>query len=542
MIQHSGVGMYRPGSWIGAGLLFAVGCAGTQDQPRGADGVDVRVQSAALSEEDKNKYRERKTDKKTLIKRKEDCSNDPRVALDQISLEICVGADLFFREAFGGNGRACGSCHAAQFDFTISPEFIASLPSDDPLFVAQNDPVLAQLEFPDLMRGFGLILENVDGDDEPTSKFVMRAVPHTFSLQTSINPPDPPSDVVHDGVNDLPANRTGWSGDGAPGPGDLRHFQQGAIRQHYPKSLARVPGVDFIPATDEQLDLIDAFLMSIGRTDDVDLDMIILSDADADAGRITFKNSRCNGCHKNAGARAGGANRNFDTGVEKVRVELVENLMLPHDGGFGRVPEGAAFNHDADGDGINDSYGDGTFNTTPLIEAADTPPFFHTNAVTTIEDAIRFYTEEDGAFANSPAGSMGGGRIVLSDTEVVNIGKFLRVMNASFNLKLAEARLQSMVEVTLDQKNHFKGLQFGLLDAAQAEIRDALSVLGDVGIHADEQAELAMADEEITEAFSNSAHQQRADRAQTALAQVRAAQAGLGSGLDFAIGPGSIMF
>jgi hypothetical protein len=36
---------------------------------------------------------------------------------------------------------------------------------------------LAQLEKPQLMRQFGLILENLDGLEDPTNKFVMRSVP-----------------------------------------------------------------------------------------------------------------------------------------------------------------------------------------------------------------------------------------------------------------------------------------------------------------------------------------------------------------------------
>lgn len=116
-----------------------------------------------------------------------------------------------------------------------------------------------------------------------------------------------------------------------------------------------------------------------------------------------------------------GFNGNFDTGVETVRLPRVNQLMLPRDGGFGGAAPGAPFNHDADHDGINDSYGNGTFSTPPLIEAADTAPFFHTNASSTIEAAIRFYTTD--AFKNSAAGN--GSAIALTDLEIANIGKFL---------------------------------------------------------------------------------------------------------------------
>jgi cytochrome c peroxidase len=47
-----------------------------------------------------------------------------------------------------------------------------------------------------------------------------------------------------------------------------------------------------------------------------------------------------------------------------------------------------------------DGRGDGTFNTPPVIEAADTPPFFHNNAVATLEEAVAFYTTD--TFNDSP--------------------------------------------------------------------------------------------------------------------------------------------
>lgn len=521
-------------------VLYCVAC--TSD---GGDGHDYRSDvgqiSAAIGNQDKNDFRERKTANKLMTQRKQDCANDPRVALGLISADICVGADLFFREPFGGNGRACGSCHTAQFDFTISPDFIASLEPDDPLFVAENNPTLANLEKPQLMRDFGLILENVDGAEAPTTKFVMRSVPHCFSLNTSVTPPPiiNPDGTAVDGTTQPPNQRTGWSGDGAPSPGGLKQFQAGAIFQHYTKSLSRVAGTDFIEATDEQLSRIEDFLLNIGRSDDLDLNTITLSDSAADAGRVTYIGSRCNGCHRNAGAKnGGGVNRNFDTGIEAVRIAQLDSMSIPHDGGFGGAAPGAPFNHDSNNDGMPDSFGNGTFNTPPLIEAADTGPFFHTNAFETIEDAITFYTTP--AFANSVAG--GGTAIPFNSTDISNVGKFLRVLNASFNCKLAIKRLQAETQINTSYMNQWKGVQFGLLDAAQAEIRDALADLSQVGINATAVTQLTTADQEITDAFANSSHGQRLAHAQAALTAVLAADASLGSGLGFSVGPGSIMF
>ncbi len=79
---------------------------------------------------------------------------------------ISQGAELFFEETFRGNGRTCGTCHPASNNFMIDPDFIATLPANDPLFVAEFNPALANLERPQLMRSFGLILENLDGFDD----------------------------------------------------------------------------------------------------------------------------------------------------------------------------------------------------------------------------------------------------------------------------------------------------------------------------------------------------------------------------------------
>ena len=79
-----------------------------------------------------------------------------------------AGSHAVFRgRTFAGNGRTCGTCHPRSNNFTIDTAFIATLPANDPLFVAEFNPALAQLERPQLMRAFGLILENLDGLDDP---------------------------------------------------------------------------------------------------------------------------------------------------------------------------------------------------------------------------------------------------------------------------------------------------------------------------------------------------------------------------------------
>ncbi|HEX7839757.1 MAG TPA: hypothetical protein VF469_19915 [Kofleriaceae bacterium] len=433
------------------GLLAADGCASQEGTAAPEEGTATTQQSVTLND------------------RIAQCSADPRVTAGIVNVDTCVGADLFLRETFNGNGRSCATCHPVAHNFTIDPTFISQLPSTDPLFVAQNNPALAHLEVPAMMRQFGLILENVDGfAPDPTTHFVLRSVPHTLSLATSItNPPNSANP---------PANRTGWSGDGAPGSGALRDFQTGAITQHYTKSLSRVAGTDFRLAESGELDRIDHFMRQLGRLNELDLTTVVMTDAGADAGRQTFLTVGCNGCHGNAGANAsfgGGGNRSFNTGVEAARNSAL--AAFPHDGGFGTTAQ-------ADG-----SFGDGTFNVPPLIEAADTGPFFHT-AVTvsgsenhdtdfaqTIEQAIAFY--DTPAFNNSPAGQ--AVPINLESDDIDNVGRFLRGLNASFNIALASRRIEA-VGVLRDAFPGILDVENQLMNLAVVEAQDAVRVLSAV--------------------------------------------------------------
>ena len=93
------------------------------------------------------------------------------------------GRELFTNETFNGNGRTCATCHPATNNFTIDPAFIAKLPRTDPLFVAETNPDLAELEDSKALRQRALFRENVDGFDRPA---VLRGVPHTLGLPASI--------------------------------------------------------------------------------------------------------------------------------------------------------------------------------------------------------------------------------------------------------------------------------------------------------------------------------------------------------------------
>ena len=396
-------------------------------------------------------------------------STDPAQGL------IAQGERIFFSKTFNGNGRTCGTCHRAEDNFGLSPAFIATLPDDDPLFVAEFNPDLREnFEKPKLMREFGLILENLDGFDDLENQFVLRGVPHVLALRTSVDSAQGP--------------RTGWSGDGSPGDGSLRSFAVGAVIQHFPKTLNRVPGVDFRLPSEQELDALEAFMLSLGRAQDPSLPLPLKGTVTQRGQEIFLDGSlgKCNTCHVNAGATAnlGGqnvGNANFDTGVENLPDQPPDltGERVPPDDGFGTP-------------------GDGSFNTPPLVESADTGPFFHNNAIETIEGAVAFYNGD--AFNRSPAGLVlagfdpNGVGIKLDATQVVAVAAFLRVLNALENIRVSvelleasagknssgrEKRLERAVEETEDAIRVLEG--GGLQPGAVAHLERSVQLVEEAG-------------------------------------------------------------
>jgi cytochrome c peroxidase len=409
------------------------------------------------------------------------CQADPRVQSGIVSLTECIGADIFFRENFNGNGRTCGTCHRVERNFAIDAPFIARLPASDPLFIAENQSdslPLDGLEIPAQLRARGLILENVDGTqpEGPTVRFVLRSVPHNLSMGTSIKRFDffPP----------LPEERTGWGGDGAPFEGTngsgvtmtgrLADFTQGAVNQHFTRSLNRVPGVDFRKATEPEGQAVATFMRQLGRLNEININSISFSDAGAETGRQRFISVGCDQCHGNAGANVGSppANSNINTNVEGARHPALS--AFPLDGGFGTFggPPPARI-------------GQGTFDVPPLIEAADTGPFFHTD--TEVVDAPAENTssaqtiEQATAFYNSRAFRIGLGT-PLNAPEIASIGRFLRALNAIFNIQMASNRIvgaRNMGNV-LGNVARVDRMQRRLAQMTLFELDDAVRVLSAV--------------------------------------------------------------
>jgi cytochrome c553 len=249
----------------------------------------------------------------------------------------------------------------------------------------------------------------------------------------------------------------GWTADGSPNDGSLRQFAVGAVVQHLTKTMNRVEGVDFRLPTDAELDALEAFQRSLGRQVEVDLAVLTFVDDAAQRGKDLFEgvgtNRACTACHANAGSNVvndenpKGFNDNFDTGTRLLGTG-------PKDGGFGQ-------DHQAGVPG----FGNGTFNTPPLIEAADTAPFFHNNSAATLEDSIRFYTTP--TFANSASGSFGGA-FDLDDAAIADVAAFLRALNAREN---AHSAFVGVVDARRKRDNS------ELLQTAAADIQDGIEVL-----------------------------------------------------------------
>jgi mono/diheme cytochrome c family protein len=358
---------------------------------------------------------------------------------------VAAGEALFAGETFAGNGRTCETCHPARNNFTLDPAFVASLPASDPLFVSARDPALADLDDVVLLRNGALVRVNQNGF---LADPVMRGVSHTLALSASMEPPA----FLFDGTTVPPLERLGWGGDGSPLDGSLREFAIGAIAQHAPRTLARIDGSDFRLPNEFELDALEAFQLSLGRLDDPDLDTLRPRDANAAIGLTLYRGAgRCQACHENGGADVpAGGNASFDTNV----ADLATTLPLPDDDGWGAT---------------------GRFNTPPVVEAADTGPWFHNNSVGALNALVGFYSGRD--FNASPGAAFVGG-IALNATRRGQIVTFLRVLNALENVRSADAYSARAATDDLAGSR-------GTLQLAIAEVDDAVAVLRDGNLHAD---------------------------------------------------------
>jgi carbohydrate binding protein with CBM35 domain len=486
------------------------------------------------------------------------CAKDPRVVAGLVTRDVCTGADVFFRETFGGNGRTCASCHPIANNYTIDPPFVQALLAakpNDPLFVSQPGTPLQHLETPDLVAN-ALILENVDGFQDPANRFVTRSVPHLFSLAITMAP-----DPADGSPTTPPIQRTGWGGDGAPGDGSLRSFLDGAINQHFTKTLNRVPGVDFRAATDLERDTVESFQLALGRQNELNLANVNFALPLAQDGKGRFLDpaqGRCGVCHANAGANfvKSGRNRNFNNGapISQSFGRLVNYFgpgqdLTMVDGGFGGSTLTAP-NVDPTGIGFFDGFGDGNFNVPPLVEAADTAPFFHSNAQvgsffqSPMERIVFFYGTSfqfsKGAQFLDSQPEFGPGDINATTTG--GIPQMLVVLNAVFNIDLARQRLQAAETLATDLHAIRADVQAQLMLLAGEEIEDAIRVLREQSIHQTQQDTLQSILNQVRTANAGALWSTRRSLITTALANLNAVRPQFGSNFDYQLGAGTLMY
>jgi hypothetical protein len=511
----------------------------------------------ALSEHESSDETRLGTAQGALSAAEQACYNDPRVTSGLVPWSVCAGSALFFNETFGGNGRTCGSCHPVANNFTIDKPFLDTLPASDPLFIAENQSdafALDALEGPDL-RGRTLIRENLDGLQDPENKFVLRAVQHIFSLSKTLER-DPA-----DGTSASFIERTGWSGDGSD-DGRLESFADGAIRQHLTKSLGRGPADFRLTTPIERANLL-AYQLSVGRTSELDLGTVTFNDPFADPGVDVFTDplrGRCNECHQNGGAKsASGKNTNFKNGIEIFSDDTLNRPtfagVLLRDGGFGGqdllAPNVAVLDSSPELNGL----GDESFNTPSLIEAADTGPFFHHNSSgdqnnpsAGLPAAIAFYT--DVAFTNSPAGQalrsqFGGTDISLVGNDFVNLQSFLRAINVAFNFALARQRIDAALLLNQQFWSYRQDIQLGLLKLARVELQDALAVCttnDGPPLFPQAQADLSALVALLGNAEVMTNPSARLAATSDAAVDIDSLYAAIGTNIDFAMGPGNLMF
>ncbi len=412
---------------------------------------------------------------------------------------VAKGEDIFFNETFGGNGRTCVTCHRPEDNWRITPAFIATLPDDDPLFVHEFRPEFREnFEKADLLREWGLVLMNPDGFDDLENDFVMRTVNSLRSVRTSIE------GMPHEGMEnqlDFMEPLTGWGGDGAPGDGSLRSFAIGAIIQHMPRTLAREPGVDFRLPTDEELDALEAFMLTLGRQEELSLPLPLKGDL-ALRGQDLFidrdnKNGRCNVCHINGGASSLQASV-----LPQGRVVNLGSIV--HATGEEFAPGKPTELIPLD-DGYKDTH---QFNTPPVVEAADAGPLFHSGFVKSVEEAVDIYNLE--TFRKSEVGvalaKRFGTETDLSASEVLAIGAFLRVINALDNIRETTELLETSLEKGILENERAREL----IRRAAYETEDAIIVLDGVNLHPLAVGSLRRAEELIHSAreatFSRSGH------------------------------------
>jgi hypothetical protein len=285
--------------------------------------------------------------------------------------------------------------------------------------------------------------------------------------------------------------------------------------------MRRAPGADFRLPTDEELDALVAYQLALGRQEDFNLPSLELKSASAMRGKALFLDTgtlfgparkNCNACHFNAGGTSGmsfdsrvpgfpdadgsPANFNIAAGTNVNETPLAFALMLPRDGGFGVLPTVFnSFGNTADVPPFGNLQLE-EFNSPPVVESADTAPFFHNHTVATLEEAVAFYGTQP--FKNTIFTTLGALPIDISpdpnDPEVQAIAAFLRVLNALENIRSAinVAERGRAMQTTADARE--------LAALAFAEATDAVEVLSEGALVRNREPAIATARAHVTAA------------------------------------------
>lgn len=389
---------------------------------------------------------------------------------------INQGQRVFASETFNGNGRTCQTCHLPGRDqFGLTTQTVRSLPPDDALFVFEPNINILRLtaaSFPGDLRGsisgssgtarvlagsadtyyviggsnLSGTISDTNGNSGAFSSFQAGDLrgpnPHNGSLlglEDPVHVRGPRALILEniDGFTQREVLRTsphllnleltapyGLSGEFT----NLIDFSDGAVVQHFSRSLERVPDRDFRHATLGELQAMEAFQNSIKHQ----RVFAATTEAQKRGKNLFFSDeSKCFKCHSgpvlaNAdGSLTGtvaGRNETFDTGIAN---QLTNLLALPTE------PAGLAAGQSTR-----------KFNTPPLFGIRLTAPFFHDGSAATLTEAVRFYDSSE--FVASPAGDLVGAVLAANQPDkVADIVAFL----------------ESLVELPLD---FTAGLDFGV--------------------------------------------------------------------------------
>jgi hypothetical protein len=120
----------------------------------------------------------------------------------------------------------------------------------------------------------------------------------------------------------------------------------------------------------------------------------------------------------------------------------------------------------------------------------------------------------------------------------------LRVLNASFNLAIADQRMTASRTLNVAFWAFRDDVQKGLLRLASEEIDDAIRVLenGGTDLHPAQRASLASARTLLAQAVAATDPGVRRDRTDSAKALVTSAKAAFGTNMTFQLGTGNLMF